>query len=111
MSESVSVPSDLPQDGRGRRFWDRVTAEHVLRPDEVELLCEAARMLELADRLREVVDDDGPLTSGSRGQLTTHPALTELRLLRQELRHHLRELDLPEPEPEHEQGGKLRAVQ
>lgn len=104
---AVSAPDGLGD--RGSRFWRQVTSEFVLRADEQQLLTEACRMLDLVDRLADVVDDDGATTSGSRGQLTVHPCLSELRQVRQELRHHLRELGLPDVE-DVEAGGTLRAV-
>lgn len=105
----MKPPDDLVNYGRGRRFWRAVLADHECRPDELELLAEAARMLDLADALRETVSEDGLTVEGSRGQVTTHPALTELRQVRQELRHTLRELDLPDP-PAVPEGRRLRAV-
>lgn len=74
-------PADLVARGRGRRFWRAVTAEFTPDPHELELLAEAARGLDLVDRLREATSE-GPLTVDGR----TNPLLVELRLVRAELR-------------------------
>lgn len=99
-----------PTTAGGTGFWSAVVSEHVLRADEVELLREAAGMLDLADRLRETVEADGIMSTGSTGQLTVHPAVGELRQVRAELRLYLRQLDLPEPDDEAVAGPRLRAV-
>ena len=86
-------PSDLPARGRGRKFWRAVLADHELRPDELELLAECCRMMDLADRLRDTAADAPVVVDGR-----THPALVELRQVRQELRRHLGQLALPDPD-------------
>ncbi len=71
-----------------------------MRADEIELLAEVCRQLDLADNLREAATG----TLGADGRV--HPALVELRLVRMELRRTLAQLALPdevvdgEPRPE-----------
>lgn len=98
MSESPSPPSDLVARGRGRRFWRQVLATYELRPDERELLAEVCRQLDLVDELRGQVDCDGVTVVGSRGQQSVHPALVELRQVRQELRRTFAQFDWPDEE-------------
>ena len=86
-------PSDLTARGRGRKFWRAVLADHELRADEVELLAECCRLLDLTERLREAAADAPLLVNGR-----THPLLTELRQVRQQLRLHLAQLALPDPD-------------
>ena len=86
-------PSDLTARGRGRKFWRAVLADHELRADEVELLAECCRMMDLADRLRAAAAEAPVVVDGR-----THPALVELRQVRQELRRHLAQLALPDPD-------------
>jgi P27 family predicted phage terminase small subunit len=84
---------------RGTAFWKAVTKTYdIERPDEVELLMEACRIMSLCDSLRETVERDGFTAKGSTGQTVAHPLLTELRANRSELRHVLRQLGLPSPE-------------
>jgi hypothetical protein len=87
-----------PKEGRGARFLADVADRYEgnPRPDEEALLHEAARLLDTIDALTAVVERDGPLASGSRGQVVVHPALAELRSTRAELRQHFRQLNLPE---------------
>ena len=80
-SRPLPVPSDLKPRGRGRRFFRAVTAEFEPDPHEVELLAEAARMLDLVDRLREATADV-PLEVDGK----THPLIVELRQVRSDLR-------------------------
>ena len=84
-----SPPSDLVPRGRGRRFWRGILAEYALREDELELLGEAARMLDLLDVLRAA---GSPVLIDGR----MNPAITEARLTRQELRRTLGGLCLPD---------------
>jgi hypothetical protein len=81
-------PSDLIARGRGRRFWRAVTGEFTPDPHELELLAEAARGLDLVDRLRSATSD-APLSVDGR----TNPLLVELRLCRAELRLLLSQFD------------------
>lgn len=77
----LPVPSDLTPRGRGRKFWRTVTAEFEPDPHELELLAEAARMLDHVDRLREATAE-APLLADGR----TNPLVVELRLVRSDLR-------------------------
>lgn len=85
-------PADLVARGRGRTFWRAVLAAHELRPDEVELLAEVCRMLDLLDALRVTAMRDG-LTMDGR----MHPAVVEARQVRQEVRRYLAQLAIPDP--------------
>lgn len=96
MTAADKPPSDLAPRGRGRRFWRSILKTYELRPDELELLAEGCRMLDLVEALRVEVAEAGVTLSGSRGQPITNPALVELRQQRQELRLLLARLDLPD---------------
>lgn len=92
-----TAPSDLAARGRGRRFWRQVTTEWELSLPELELLAEACRTIDELDALRRAVKREGTTVKGSLGQRRAHPALTELRLGRGELRRLLDTLAIPEP--------------
>lgn len=92
-----SAPSDLAPKGRGRRFWRTVLADHVLRADELELLAEACRQLDLLDALRAV---STPLVVTGPAGPRTNPALVESRQVRVELRRTLAQLQLPDADDE-----------
>jgi hypothetical protein len=83
---------------RGTLFREAMTASYdVTRPDEKELVEEAARLLDLADELADAVSASGFMGVGSMGQPVVNPLLTALQSARAELRQVLRQLRLPEP--------------
>src|SRR5665648_363875 len=99
MDETPNIPKppdELTPRGRGRRFWREVLADHELRCDELQVLREACRQLDLLDRLQEaageIVLEGGKL----------NPCIVEARLTRQELRRSLGQLQLPDLEEEEE---------
>jgi Phage terminase, small subunit len=71
-----------------------VLAEWECSPAELELLAEACRTLDELQALRRAVAREGATVKGSQGQRRAHPALTELRLGRGELRRLLDALGL-----------------
>ena len=85
-----SPPSDLRPRGRGRRFWRDVLGTFELAVDELELLAEACRQLDLLDALRAAAGDE-VVVDGK-----THPAIVEARHTRIELRRSLAQLNLPQ---------------
>jgi P27 family predicted phage terminase small subunit len=87
-------PGYLAKQGRGRKFWQRIVGEWECSPVELELLAEACRTLDELQALRRAVARDGAVVKGSQGQRRSHPALTELRLGRGELRRLLDALGL-----------------
>lgn len=108
MQKKPRPPAGLKRGGRGRRFWDEVAGAYEFRPDERELLAEACRMLDAADKLRAVVGRDGLTSTGSKGQTVVHPLLAELRSTRSELRLVFRQLGLPDAEGERDTSKSAR---
>ena len=80
---------------RGGEFWRGVSAEFDLSRDEVELLVEVCRSLDLLDDLRSVLDRDGPMSIGSQGQPVAHPALAHINAAKMTLGRLLKQLGLP----------------
>ncbi|MFI7678976.1 hypothetical protein [Actinophytocola sp. NPDC049390] len=86
----------------GKKLWQDIT--HVdngwdLRPDELRVLEDAAKMADLVDRLENVVaglSDDELTVNGSRNQPVAHPLIAELRQGRATLATLLRQLRLTE---------------
>jgi hypothetical protein len=89
-SESACEPPPGDLGARGAGFWCAVVEDHELRPDELVLLAETCRQLDLLDALREV---PGPLVTGD-GKV--HPAVVEARQVRAELRRFMAQLNLPD---------------
>ncbi len=94
---SRRAPPDLVARGRGRKFWREVVAEFELGPDDVELLAETCRQLDLVDLLREAIGTDVLVSTGEGGR-KVHPAMIELRQVRIELRRSIAALGLPAPD-------------
>jgi P27 family predicted phage terminase small subunit len=70
----------------GKRLWKSIAADIEpgwrLDARELHLLERACRIEDEVRDLERVVDKDGLVTTGSRGQAVVHPALTEARQLR-----------------------------
>ncbi len=80
---------------RGRRFWATVTATYEFRPDEVELLAEACKVLDRLDALTAALADAPTLSVGSKGQAVSHPLRAEVRAERLLLTKLVAMLELP----------------
>ena len=81
----------------GRRLWRRLCADTIWRPDELEILTQAAHTADTISRLEETAERIPVIVPGSRKQATVNPLLQELRLSRQALAAFLSRLDVPEP--------------
>ncbi len=78
----------------GRRLWAAVTDDYELEEHELALLREAARTVDLLDRLDRRVREDGPIVSSPQGD-RAHPAAVEARQQRIALARLLASLRLP----------------
>jgi hypothetical protein len=80
----VKLPKALG--AAGKALWKAVLADVPAGWDldarELHLLEGACRCADELVLLDELVDRDGPVTAGSKGQLRVHPALGEARALR-----------------------------
>ncbi|MEU0845342.1 hypothetical protein ABZ370_38560 [Streptomyces sp. NPDC005962] len=84
----------------GRALWESITRNLELRPDERALLKEAARTQDVVDALSAALDEHGPMTEGSKGQLRVSPIVGELRQQRLTLVRLLGALGIPESDDE-----------
>lgn len=66
-----SAPTDLS--ARSTALWDAVNEALEFTPAEVELLLEALRALDEADRAREQIAVDGPTVLDRSGGTKVHP--------------------------------------
>ena len=94
---TLPQPPDGLSEAAVRQWWAVVEAFE-LEAHEEALLREACRTLSACDELAEVVEADGPTTTGSKGQTVVHPALAELRQQRLALARLYASLRLPESE-------------
>ncbi len=81
---------------RGRRFWRDITASFELERDEIELLVEVCRQLDIVDGLAAALASDGMTTVGSRGQPRPHPCLVPLNSATALLARLMAQLGLPD---------------
>jgi hypothetical protein len=84
-------------------MWRAVLPKYVLDPLELITLEQAARLSDVIAALDRAVVEQGPLSSGSKGQTVPHPAIGAAAACRRELGKLIRDLDLPdenEPAPQ-----------
>lgn len=85
---------------RSRRFWREVTDKYELRHDELRVLEDACREMDLIDSMSASLADMPVMVAGSMGQSVVNPLVAELRQHRAVLRQLLVSLKLPdEPAP------------
>lgn len=98
----LSDPADPPPappglTHRGAALWTAVVARYELRIDDLIVLAESARVLELVDVLAgQLAKAESWVVKGSMGQPAPHPLLGELRSARVLLASLLRQLKLPD---------------
>ncbi|MGY1945327.1 hypothetical protein [Nocardia asiatica] len=94
MASKPAAPKGLAPGGR--KLWTDIVAQWDLRPDELRVLREAAREVDLIDKLEAVLNKGSLMIPGSMGQMVVHPMVTELRQHRATLAALLRQLKLPD---------------
>ena len=91
-------PAPKNMGARGLKFWRDITAQYVLRPDELRLLEDACRTMSLIDKLEQGVAENPLYLTGSQGQQVINPAISELRQQRNSLKSILAALNIPDEE-------------
>ena len=91
-------PAPKNMGARGLRFWRDITAQYVLRTDELRLLEDACRTMSLIDKLEQGVAENPLYLTGSQGQQVINPAISELRQQRNSLKSILAALNIPDEE-------------
>jgi Phage terminase, small subunit len=75
---STKAPTGLR--APGRNLWNAVAGAYVLTPAESAMLEQACRTADELDRIEKAVRQlDSLITTGSTGQLKSHPLLEEVR--------------------------------
>ena len=93
---SPTAPTKLG--AKSRRLWRWATSTYELRGDELRLLEDACREVDLIERLEKELARGDLVVAGSMGQPVTNPLLQELRQHRLVLRSLLGALHLPDEE-------------
>jgi hypothetical protein len=75
----LRAPSGLGKGGR--RLWRAIAnpGTYELRPDEVRVLEDACREVDLIDRLEDALAGEPLTVAGSQGQIVVHPLIVEVR--------------------------------
>ncbi|MCK9496749.1 MAG: hypothetical protein M0R75_14825 [Dehalococcoidia bacterium] len=83
---------------KGRRFWQEVTGKYDLRIDELRILEDACREVDLIDRIEKALNARGAQLTvrGSQGQPVANPLIAEVRQHRTVLKSLLSSLKLPD---------------
>ena len=92
----------------GGELWRSIRSVYELAPHEEELLRQAARAVDLLDRINTELASSPLVVEGSTGQLRPHPLLGTVAMHRQSLEHLLRALALPVGD---EEFGRIRSPQ
>lgn len=83
---------------KGKAFWEAVAGgAFTLRPDELRLLEDACREIDLIERLDRSLRRSALLVTGSQGQKVANPLVQEIRQHRAILARLLGALKLPDP--------------
>lgn len=105
-TKTKKAPSHLGP--AARRLWREINGTYELRPDELRILEDACREMDVIDFLEDQRRDENfeLMIRGSQGQMVMNPVLAELRQHRGALRQLLSQLKLPD-----EAGGESRSSQ
>lgn len=90
----VTAPQKLSR--AGRKFWTDITEKYELRTDELRILEDACREMDLIDRLEGELEGAKAIVHGSQGQPVINPLISEQRQHRATLAALLRQLKLPD---------------
>jgi hypothetical protein len=92
----MNAPLNLSE--QGSALWVSIADAYELRPDELRVLGQACRELDLIAAMESELDGSPLMSTGSMGQPVVHPLVSELRQHRTVLASLLRALKLPEDE-------------
>ncbi len=90
---------------KARTLWRSLTSSFQLRSDELRVLEDACREVDLIERLEKELRDGPLMVKGSMGQQVASPLVQELRQHRALVARLLKALDLPD-----EEGGASRSA-
>lgn len=81
---------------KSRRLWNSVTETYELRADELRILEDACREIDLIERLEAELVEGDLIVLGSQGQPVANPLVVEIRQHRGQLQRLLGSLKLPD---------------
>lgn len=96
--EHIKTPTGLK--ARGKRQWTEVTEKYELRLDELNILEDICREIDLIDSLEKELKGLPVMMKGSQGQDIVNPLIPELRQHRATKKMLWNSLKLPDDESE-----------
>lgn len=96
MSTNIKTPTGLG--AKAKRVWTEITGSYELRVDELRLLEDACREIDLIERLESDLRGSDLVVRGSQGQPVVSPLVQELRQHRGVLARLFGALKLPDEE-------------
>lgn len=93
----VKATPEAPTFGpQAQQVWDGITGTYTLRPDELRILEDACREVDLIERLEAALVGAELIVRGSQGQPVANPLVAEIRQHRQTSKALLGSLKLPD---------------
>lgn len=92
--EHIKTPTGLKS--HGKRTWSEVTSKYELRTDELDILEDICREIDLVNVLEKELKDAPLMLKGSQGQDVVNPMVSELRQHRATKRGLWSSLKLPD---------------
>ena len=104
----ATAPSKLG--AKARRLWRGITESYELRPDELRVLEDACREVDLIERLEAELAGADLIVNGSMGQPVANPLVQELRLHRSTVKGLLQSISLPDEDGSSSRSSAGRAL-
>lgn len=92
----AKLPAPTKLGVKAKRIWSEITSVYELRTDELRVLEDACREIDLVERLEDEFRDAPTMVKGSMGQMVASPMLQELRQHRAVVARLLKQLNLPD---------------
>lgn len=92
----AKVPAPAKLGAKAERLWASTTEKWDLRPDELRVLEDACRQVDLVERIEKELADQDLIVRGSQGQPVANPLVQEIRQHRATLQRLLGALKLPD---------------
>lgn len=106
----TKIPAPAHLGAKAKRIWSEISGLYELRADELRILEDACREVDIVERLEVEFRTADTMVKGSMGQLVASPLLQELRQHRTTLARLLGQLKLPDSEEGAEASAQSRSA-
>lgn len=110
-SEATHIKAPTGLKTHGKRTWQEVTNKYELRADELDILEDICREIDLINVLEKEMKELPLMMKGSQGQDVVNPLVTELRQHRATKRSLWASLKLPDEVEEFEENAQRKGGQ